>query len=73
MKATDPELVGDPTKDDGFTADAVRDSRESPLTQSDDDLTMVDSGSTDKQEGVKRIEAVAMSWSTKSLAIAYVG
>lgn len=76
MKATGSDLTAvDHVKYETFIAgpEYSRDSGESPLSILDDDLTMVDSGSTEKQEGVRRIEAVAMSWSTSSLVIAYVG
>lgn len=68
MKASED----DPVKEDVFVA-GPEFGRDSPPSKSEDDLTMVDSASTNKQEGVKRIEAVAMSWSSTSLIVAYIG
>ena len=70
MKLTDEDLM----KEEAFVAgpEFGRDG-ESPQTGNDDDLTMVASGSTDKQDGVKRIEAVAQTWSETGLIVAYVG
>lgn len=76
MKATDSDLAADADKDEILIAgpEYALDSGESPLSKDDGELTKVDSDeSAEKQEGVRRIEAIAMSWSQTSLMIAYVG